>query len=56
MEGQVIVQMCLIAVVVGEMYTQKQSTVLVCLDCGGINQFRPHMKPGLFVLCYLLLQ
>lgn len=38
---------------VGETYTHQsraeQSTVLVDLVCwGGINQFRPHMKPRLF--------
>lgn len=56
MEGEVIVQMYFIEAAVGEMYTHWSRALLVYLYRLGINQFRPHMKARLFVLCYLLVQ
>lgn len=57
LEVQVMIQMCFYrSSSRWNGHTAQQSTVLFYLGCWGINQFRPHMKPRLFVLCYLLLQ
>lgn len=47
---------CVMEVAAGEMWAHRSRTLrYFYLYCCEINQFRPHMKHRLFVLCYLLL-